>query len=755
MPISAGPQQTIRSRWLAIGLASAGMILILVSADWSAIRNWPLWCTLSGIALIGSGLILSGNMRRSVTGLRISDASSASTPEERLRLQTDAFEELKRQTITEFEQHAERLTRRERDLTERFAKYHEILEYPVQDVHAERTQSELLQLSASDREVHRVLEKEAERVYEKIRQNGYTIHGKPDVATIRNEIVELIHRIAKIYAPHSTSPLLETSFEQLARAASRVCLHVLVLVEQLPLNVQQYNFTDLYAWFRRAVVGYGAYKQAAPWLSWLTRGVYAGRIASASSPVTLGAWWLATEVGKQGAKKFVENVVDRQAIAVLHDLVNVVGVEVANVYGSGFRYRDQAWILGTELTRLISHFPLSRETLREGLQQITLLPLRNEYDRIYLYRCLASHKASNQSLPDPAILTREEREQIAARLEEFFAAYIHGAKPALVDSWRKGVEERLDLKLKLRADSRASSQQEHIESAVQQLAVFLVSVAGVQPDQVLTQIQPLKLYAMLSTDDAASLAARLPALIRDQRFEPPALDPDSAVTTAFLHDLTRCAVQVAGERLQQSDPAVHSNSGKRTEPDRQHDSGQLEELVTEIAAYFRQTPEATRKSLDAAWLAELQRYSGTHRLHPDLNSDIVRRILFHRNPHESVAFCYPELTVRQGESQESLRNAWLVGYREQTTEAERMLIVTPDILTPLWTAATTDGPANAVKITRQKGLLLDAAVINGGQWNRSDLQNSAAAIVISGSLRGGRYSTYFQPLIQSCSRSHG
>ncbi|MFN9975898.1 MAG: hypothetical protein ACK58T_39000, partial [Phycisphaerae bacterium] len=127
-----------------------------------------------------------------------------------------------------FDELAERLNQRERSLTERFVKFQEILEYPVPDVHEKHTSTELRKLSEHDREVHRILEAEAERVYEKIRNSGYLVNGKVDVAAIRAEVLELIQRIARVYSPGSAQPLLETSFEQIARAASRIFLHILV-----------------------------------------------------------------------------------------------------------------------------------------------------------------------------------------------------------------------------------------------------------------------------------------------------------------------------------------------------------------------------------------------------------------------------------------------------------------------------------------------------------------------------------------------
>ena len=361
-----------------------------------------------------------------------------------------SFDRARLSLQTELEFRQERLEERERDLATRFASFHEFLEYPLVDVHAEKSSGQLQKLSQQDRSVRQLLETEAERVYEKIRRNGYSVNGKVDLNTIRNEALQMIQQVAKVYNPDSRNPLLETSLDQLARAASRICLHVLVLLERLPVSVQHYNANSLYSYIQKAIASYGVYQKASPWLTYATRGMYAGRMLSATNPVTLGAWWLATELGKRGAQKVIENVIDRQAVATLHDLVTVIGVEVAGIYGTGFRQRDAGWILGAELVELIHCFPMSGESLRNGLRQITAIPLRSEYDRVYLYRCLADHRSVGLQLADPAMLTREEREAIAKNLEMFFTSHIHGANESNLKKWRDGFEQRFDLRLTLK-----------------------------------------------------------------------------------------------------------------------------------------------------------------------------------------------------------------------------------------------------------------------------------------------------------------
>lgn len=78
---------------------------------------------------------------------------------------------------------------------------------------------------------------------------------------------------------------------------------MLVLLEQLPVSVQHSNVNKLYGYMQQAIASYGVYQKAAPWFKYLSRGLYAGRLLSATSPATLGAWWLATELGKVGRSK--------------------------------------------------------------------------------------------------------------------------------------------------------------------------------------------------------------------------------------------------------------------------------------------------------------------------------------------------------------------------------------------------------------------------------------------------------------------
>lgn len=724
--------QTVRHRVRRVfGLLEIPAVLLLITALVSSgLTGWQFWMLLAGIVLVSVSVIFR---LRGTAGAGFADAERleqlASLAEERNRLQVqvDQFETLREQVLQQFTDRDLRLTERERDLVQRCARVQELLDYPTDDVHQGRESADLVRLSEQDNAVRLLLESEAERVYEKIRANGYSKDGNLNVVLIRDEAHELIRRIARIYSPDSKQPLMETSFEQLARAASRICLHVLVLLEQLPLNVQQYNFNSLYGYFRKAVVGYGAFQKAAPWFKGLSRGVYAGRMLSMTNPLSMGAWWLASELGRKGTQKLVENVIDRQAVSILHDLVTVIGVEVACIYGTGFRQRDPAWVLGTELVELVSQFPLSRESLRAGLQAVTSLPLRNEYDRIYLYRCLANHRSAGHQLADSAMLTRAEREAIASQLEQFFGAHIHGVTAEKSSKWRSAAEERLDLRLQLTEAGRTAtvSHAHAADEAAVSVAVFLRSIAGASTDEIIRFLPQSRTWQFVAEPNRTALLDQFRSLSADQRFTPPGLEPTSPVTDAFLCDLACVTVRFCA------------------------DEPHIEKLVVETGGYFRRTLAESQRTIDAQWLAEFRRHCVDSEIHPELNGPTVQRILKQREGESRIAFAYPEVSLRFGNDEtRALTDAWLVGFIE-TTPRQRRLIVS-------WTDESNAVPwshAGALAVQRERGLLIDSAAIGGGQ-----LHGTAAAILgippaqsatllVSGSLRGGRFRNYFRPLL--------
>ena len=136
------------------------------------------------------------------------------------------------------------------------------------------------------------------------------------------------------------------------------------------------------------------YKSTEPYWPYVNTAYYLGRFALGANPLALGAWWFVSNLGSRGAQAIAQHVINRQALALLSNLVRVIGFEVAGIYGGDFRHRDANWIYAAELTELVSQFPLSRDSLAHALREVGALQLRSEYDRIFLYRCLANRKSA-------------------------------------------------------------------------------------------------------------------------------------------------------------------------------------------------------------------------------------------------------------------------------------------------------------------------------------------------------------------------
>ncbi len=715
---------------IALLLIVTGAILTLATdiASFSP-GDWRAWILL--LAATSSILSLYWAWPRKsdedpeVTALRAKLAATRVRMDE----QTETFEKARSLLLVDLSSRSQRLDERERDLVTRFARFHEFLEYPTEDVHAEQVSGELQRLSENDRAVRQILDVEAERVYEKIRNNGYTIDGRVDAVAVRDEAMELIRKVAKIYKPDSEFPLLETSFEQLARAASRVCLHTLVLLERLPVNVQQYNINTLYGYIRKAVVGYGVYQKATPWLSYLSRSIYAGRMVAATNPAALGAWWLATELGKRGAQKMVEGAVDRQAVSVLHDLVTIIGVEAAGIYGTGFRQRDPAWILGTELVELIHCFPVSGESLKFGLQKITALPMRSEYDRIYLYRCLASHRSAGLHLADSAMLTREEREAIAGQLEQFYLSYIHGANASNVKRWRDGFERRFDLRLKLEPVEQrtVSSHEQYIRQSLRSLVTFLRHVMSLDDTALESAARAFKTLALLPESQRDSVLNESVLRRVEHSFEPPELDPASDETQTFLSDLASCSAVV-------EQPDSHA-----------------EQLIAETFGYFRRPRKEADTALALAWKQKLRWYCHPQELAEEISAEASRVFFSCRLSNEKIVFAYGGLSRRRNGAGEALPNHWLFGTESSNSHSRRAFVAAmSETNETVWTAGI------PLSLERVRGMMIDdIAIINGFWTSPSSLSPNPSPdgeLLVSGSILGGRYKHYFRPLLE-CSNT--
>ena len=693
-----------------MSLVTAGMgivISVAVLAD-SQSEYWLVGILL-GAALSGSSVAFI----RSGSGSENRPGQSAEAQIAAERSELESWQQAKAEELQAF---ASRLADRERALAEQTVRFQEFIEYPTPHTTATNDVQTTLRLSEADRKVQTLLESEAERVYEKIRKNGYSVDGKVNVDTIRTEVLDLIQRVARTYSPASDNPLLETSFEDLARSASRICLHLLVLLEQLPVDIKRYNINEMYGYIRKAVQGYGTYQQVAPWLKYVTRGAYVGRMAAGMNPVTLGAWWLATELGRRGAQHVVENMVDRQAVAVLHDVVTVIGAEVSNIYGPGFRQRDVAWVFGTELTELLHRFPVSRESLSQALREITSLPLRSEYDRIYLYRCIAGHRSAGLRIEDPAVLPRADREQIATRLESFYGQYIHGADADRV-KWQDDLEARFDLKLSLSGQSQITSLEEQAEQSLTSVYRFLTTVINEPADAALILVADTHLLNNIPLEKRTSLLDRLRQQCGETGFEPPNLEPAAPATDEFLTTLMKCAVATGGCD--------------------QH----IQELLLETAAYFRRTHDEALALLDIVFCERLAACADEHVNLKKLPSAAVQQILQTMTSDETLAFTYTEIELQHNGAADEPDGAVLFGLTHQDARKRRALLYLP-VQGIVWQHEGT------IDVSRRRGFLIDDCEIHGGAWV-TDL--SADAIIVSGSLTGGGFDKTFGPLVPAVS----
>ncbi|MDG1895721.1 MAG: hypothetical protein P8J37_12520 [Fuerstiella sp.] len=700
---------TSKRHGMAIVLVTAGVGIVVTFAVLADPQS-KYW--LSGILL---GAALSGS---SVVFMRPGHVAEAHPLQEQSVDERSEFESWRQAETEELQAFAERLADRERTLAEQTIRFQEFSEYPAPQKTKSNDVQTTLRLSEADRRVRTLLEAEAERVYEKIRQNGYSAAGKIDADAIRTDVLGLIQRVAMVYSPESDNPLLETSFEDLARSASRICLHMLVLLEQLPVDIKRYNINEMYGYIQKAVQGYGAYQQVAPWLKYVTRGAYAGRMAAGMNPVTLGAWWVATELGRRGAQHVVENMVDRQAVAMLHDVVTVIGAEVSNIYGPGFRQRDAAWIFGTELTELLHQFPVSRESLSQALREVTALPLCSEYDRIYLYRCIAGHRSAGLRIEDPAMLSRTEREEIATKLETFFGQYIHGAEEYRI-AWQDDLETRFDLKLSLSGKAQRTSLEEQAEQSLTSIQSFLTAVLNVPADAASVLVADTQLMNNVPLHRRTTLLNSLTELSAEAVFEPPNLDPAAPTTDDFLAALMKCAVASQG-------------------CDRN-----IQELLLETAAYFRRTHDEALALLDTTFQKRLAACTDDHVSMKKLPPAAVQQILAAMTSGETLAFTYTQIELQHSGVAEEHDGAVLFGLRHDDGRQHRTLLC-------LETHGVVWQHAGAIDASRRKGFLIDDCEIQGGEWG---VDFSADAMFVSGSLTGGGYDKTFAPLLAIMSNS--
>jgi len=644
--------------------------------------------------------------------------------------QQTELEAFRAELETVLEARGQRLDAREVELDNRLISFQEWLEYPQPDGEdgdskmqavspgnfAEESPTEL---SAKDQQVHNLLEAEASALYGKLKDGVYkSEEGKFDAATARDDALDLVTRVAKVYRPESENPLLETSVEQLLRAGSRTCLHLLIVLERLPLNMKDANFATVHGHLTTAVKAYDVYRSAEPWLGYAGKALYGARMVAGANPVTLGLSFVLTELGTAGVKHAAKKFVDHQAVNALHDLVRVVGFEVAAIYSGDFRYRNPNWVYASELTLLMSHFPVSRESLAHSLREIGALTMRNEYDRVFLYRCLSSHKPPRPLIDARQTLSQAERQEVAKKLEKFFRTFVHGKTKPRAEEWIDDLESRLGVRLSIpelehQSEMELSGENSNRRRATASLAGFLTGVKARPLAEMKALLAESRTLTGLEDDEAISNTLDALALDPSQFFEPPDIEANSDILESYFEDLIDLAVQTPPQDVQADD------------------------LILETATYFGRDARKTRSQIDRRYVELIAEQLPSDAPSKKVEPAAARLLVAELGEDESPLYVYPSVTLSPSPDAPPLPEnpgaLWLAG----TDERVMLLSETLGLL------CSTE--RTQLTIEKIDGMVIDDCRVSGS-WQLADGGTCNLSVTVKGAVVT-RYDSYFRSLV--------
>lgn len=665
------------------------------------------------------------------------------TAADQLEKAQSEFEDACREAEDQLRDQAEVLEKRKRILADRFLQYEAWMEYPIEftdsyadtgagsdsssgnDIPDEGDESAKLakELTEKDQAVAELLETEASYFFDKIKRNEYTVDGKFDWDPVRIDLLSLINKVARVYHPESENPLMETSVEQLLRATSRTCLHVLVLLGRLPVNVTNYNLRELHSYLRRAFQAYKVYQAAQPFVPYATYATYAGRAILGANPVTLGAQWALWKLGTKGAAAATKRIVNRQALSFLHDTVNIVGYEVAGIYGGDFRHRDKYWIYGVELTDLLSRFPLSRESLVRAFAEVGSITFRSEYDRVFLFRCIANHRSGGPARYDAkSYLESSDRHWVAKRLQKFAQNYVSRNDESALSKWEKECRLRLGVSVHVERESTPVSESDQLAEALK--AIYAFAIVDRRVD--LTELEAIQeesiLAEKLGKPEAASL---LQQALNDppDSFEFPELESESDAVNWLIEDMSLVILLTA------------------------RDVGMSFESIKWLGDYFRLDNKATMRIVEKA----VQRHFSA-RWHGEASEtrlpfDVVCQLLEVIPADDAIRLVYPKVVIdvgnAEGGSDElNTKSMMLIGWGSELVLVDRQAE-----FAVIWSAT------RKVDLSFERRLLNVTATLHGGQWASENMVD--ASISISRTAAAGQ-DAFFEPLknmIADCNRA--
>ena len=409
-------------------LAAQGALLVI------AVTAFLMRDGLGVVTWLFAGAALAGLL---VLGFALASDSEHEEVDEALRV---AEEAIKRE--------AKRLDSRRADIEKVLMAYGEWMEFPdYEEIH--NVDWATAERSAQDANVGELLDREADRVLERISEGEYWEDGQLQTQTILLDLSDFVEAIAQIYNPDSDRAMLETNLEELLKAINRVSLQVILLLEEVPLlDVKEWNLRQVSENVRKASKVVKKYEDLQPILNPVRYLLQGSKFLLASNPLLAAGWIAGSQLMWKGSKKIGKRSLDGYLLSLVRQMLGIVAWETASIYDRTSRFRDPEWVYGVELAHLVSEFPLTRDSLRGALKELGTLSLRSSYDRIFLYRCVAQHVSPKPDRFEQAdLLTEESRKQIAECLHEFFSEHVVEAKEKKVSSWRKGVSKRLGVSI--------------------------------------------------------------------------------------------------------------------------------------------------------------------------------------------------------------------------------------------------------------------------------------------------------------------
>ncbi len=345
-------------------------------------------------------------------------------------------------------QEARRLDSRRAEIGKVLMAYGEWMEFPdfeeIQKVEWATTER-----SAQDAEVAALMERQADRVLERVSEGYYWEEGQLQTRALLLDFGEFVESIAGIYNPESERAILETNLGELLKSVNRVSLQVILLLEEIPLlDLKDWNLRQVTDKIRTASKVAKKYEDLQPILNPVRYLWQGSKFLLASNPLLAAGWIAGSNLIWKGGKKIGKRSLDGYLLSLVRQVLGIIAWETASIYDRTSRFRDPEWVYGVELAHLVSEFPLERESLRAALRELGALSLRSSYDRIFLYRCVAQHVSPKpERFIQADLMTEDTRKEIVESLTEFFREYVGDTREKKVARWRKDLAKRLEVQV--------------------------------------------------------------------------------------------------------------------------------------------------------------------------------------------------------------------------------------------------------------------------------------------------------------------